>query len=1076
VNKIPEYLEDTTLRTHRILTHLCASLVSFLLLSPVLAENAPSKDDPKNLMEKGMQAYQAHQFEQATSLFRQARRVDNDAKVLSKDERATLDRMLDESARGATNYRIAEEAMAQGKRAMESSDFSVARKCYTQVVELGPYVPKAWTTEAKSQLSSISAKESKPKAAAVKPAPVKSVPSRKVEVVKEQKANDEPLTVTETRVVETVSGKMPCKAEKCGVVKVQECSTPVVRNNVSGDQPAQPTLLDEILAARRVQKEQALASYREAERKVRQAVVEHQYLTARDILRQARQDILRSRRLFTPDESERILLQVDSLAKFIDTEEQAYQQRQVLLQMKEAEAKKFQREQQIQEEKFTKIKEIFACAIQLRRERKYEEAMDMARQVLIIDPNNDRAKWFIEDLQDMAEFARQQDLKETIHREGQQLLEDATESRIPWNEEVTYPKNWQELTQNRTKLLVRMGKTLPNEAPALLTEKKLRQTLPDTLMFKGANLRKAFSVFQNRGINIFVRWDVLEMENITPEDEVKYVSLEGFRDIALKTVLEILVKTMGTQEAGIDYAIDADGMVVIGTKDSLRESGLTPRLSQLETRVYDISDLMYPTKRKTADIELQAPQQGGGSSGQSAFGDEDEDEDDDEEDENKGGKSETVVDLILTLVRPETWSPQMENSLGQGEGTIDIWKKHWLIIYQTRQVHSEIDQFLAKLRESQAVQISLEARFVSVSSNFLEKIGMDLDVVLNQGHAGYDYTGVTNSFNDPRLENIGPGILQPRSFSYLGNIGNGYPASPISGTQDAPSGWGQPYGHQGLVPYGGSVGPRNSNMTPVPVVQGSNNMVLPQDTGVGGSLANSFTKPAFQVMGAFLDDLQVNFLLEATQMDKYSNVVQAPRVVIQNGTQGIIQVEQLQPFIQDVRQIIGNNAGGANVQANYMTFGTRLNVRANTTDLRYVNMLVEPRVTAPAPSLNLSISVPTVAGGSTTSSTNNNGISQGGVGYTQVVIPGSQVQQVVTQVSVPDSGTVLIGGLKQSGEVEIEAGPPVLNKLPVIKRFFSNKATTKDNFTLLVLVKPKIIIREETELDSCGPMTAPTNE
>jgi len=256
-------------------------------------------------------------------------------------------------------------------------------------------------------------------------------------------------------------------------------------------------------------------------------------------------------------------------------------------------------------------------------------------------------------------------------------------------------------------------------------------------------------------------------------------------------------------------------------------------------------------------------------------------------------------------------------------------------------------------------------------------------------------------------------------------------------------------------------------MTPVPIVQCSNNLVSPQDTGVGGSLASSFSKPAFQVMGAFLDDLQVNFLLEATQMDKYSNVVQAPRVVIQNGTQGIIQVEQLQPFISDVRQIIGNNAGGANVQANYMTFGTRLNVRANSTDLRFVNMLVEPRVTSPAPSLNLSISVPTVAGGSTTNA-NNNAISQGGVGYTQVVIPGSQVQQVVTQGSVPDSGTVLIGGLKQSGEVEVEAGPPVLNKIPVLKRFFSNKATTKDNFTLLVLVKPKIIIREETEPDACG--------
>ncbi len=1035
------------MRTHKLLTLLCAALVNLFILGQVQAQKDVQPEDPKVLIEKGMQAFQSHQYEQATTCFRQARRIDNESHKLSADDRSNLDRMLDEAAKGATNYRLAEESMAQGKRAMENSDFASARKCYSRVLSVGRYVPKAWVQDAKAQLNVIA--EKMPKS----PAGAKVADG-------EKKTGD----VVVKKTTKTVRDQSSCKTT-AGSTEV--CDTKVVRSNGEARQPSQPTLLDEILAARRVQKEQALASYREAERRVRQAVMEHHYLAARDILRQARQDILRSRRLFTQEEAERILLQIDSLAKFIDSEEQGYQQRQVLLQMKEAEAKKLQREQQILDEKFVKIKEIFACAIQLRRERRYEDAIDKARQVLLIDPNNERAKWFIEDLTDMAEFARQQDLKEKIHREGQQSLTDAKAAGIPWSEEVTYPKNWQEMTQNRAKLMVRMGKTLPGDAPAAVTEKKLRQIIPDTQMFKGTNLRKAFAIFQNQGVNIFVRWDVLETENVTPEDEVKFQSLEGFKDISLRTALEILVKTMGTPEAGINYAIDTDGLVIISTRDNLRDSGLKARLGQLETRVYDISDLMYPMKRKTADIELQEPTSGGGSSGDSSLGDEDEDEDEEDEDENKGGKSETVVDLVLTLVRPETWSPQMENSLGQGEGTIDIWKRHWLIIYQTPEVHSEVDQFLAKLRESQCVQISLEARFVTVSSNFLEKIGLDLDVVLNQGHAGYDYSGVTNTFNDPRLAGIGPGILQPREFSYLGNIGNGYPLSPISGAGAVPPGWAQPYGSQGLVPYGGNVGPRSSLMTPVPIVQGSNNLVSPQDTGVGGSLASSFSKPAFQVMGAFLDDLQVNFLLEATQMDKYSNVVQAPRVVIQNGTQGIIQVEQLQPFISDVRQIIGNNAGGANVQANYMTFGTRLNVRANTTDLRYVNMLVEPRVTSPAPSLNLSISVPTVAGGSTTNA-NNNAISQGGVGYTQVVIPGSQVQQVVTQVSVPDSGTVLIGGLKQSGEVEVEAGPPVLNKIPVLKRFFSNKATTKDNFTLLVLVKPKIIIREETEPDACG--------
>jgi general secretion pathway protein D len=90
-------------------------------------------------------------------------------------------------------------------------------------------------------------------------------------------------------------------------------------------------------------------------------------------------------------------------------------------------------------------------------------------------------------------------------------------------------------------------------------------------------------------------------------------------------------------------------------------------------------------------------------------------------------------------------------------------------------------------------------------------------------------------------------------------------------------------------------------------------------------------------------------------------------------------------------------------------------------------------------------------------------VSAGSVGYSSYTYPGKRTTRVESLVSVPDGGTLLIGGLKQNGEVEIEAGPPVLSKMPVFKRFFSNKATTRDNFTLMVLVKPKIMVREEAD-------------
>jgi len=81
-------------------------------------------------------------------------------------------------------------------------------------------------------------------------------------------------------------------------------------------------------------------------------------------------------------------------------------------------------------------------------------------------------------------------------------------------------------------------------------------------------------------------------------------------------------------------------------------------------------------------------------------------------------------------------------------------------------------------------------------------------------------------------------------------------------------------------------------------------------------------------------------------------------------------------------------------------------------------------------------------------------------------LPEVQVTTLKTSVQVPDGGTVLLGGQKLSGEVEIEAGVPILSKIPGLKRLFSNTSTVKDESTLLILVQPKIIIQEEAEQEA----------
>lgn len=85
-------------------------------------------------------------------------------------------------------------------------------------------------------------------------------------------------------------------------------------------------------------------------------------------------------------------------------------------------------------------------------------------------------------------------------------------------------------------------------------------------------------------------------------------------------------------------------------------------------------------------------------------------------------------------------------------------------------------------------------------------------------------------------------------------------------------------------------------------------------------------------------------------------------------------------------------------------------------------------------------------------------------------LPETEISRVRTRVSVPDGGTLLLGGQKVTEEVEREAGVPVLSKIPVIGRLFSNRSKIKDSKILLILVKPTIILQDEVDAEAIAAL------
>jgi type II secretory pathway component GspD/PulD (secretin) len=88
----------------------------------------------------------------------------------------------------------------------------------------------------------------------------------------------------------------------------------------------------------------------------------------------------------------------------------------------------------------------------------------------------------------------------------------------------------------------------------------------------------------------------------------------------------------------------------------------------------------------------------------------------------------------------------------------------------------------------------------------------------------------------------------------------------------------------------------------------------------------------------------------------------------------------------------------------------------------------------------------------------------------EVIVPETETSSVMTRVSIPDGGTLLLGGQKITSEIEKEAGVPILSKIPILGRLFSNRSVIRDQKILLILVKPIIMLQEEDEAKAIAGM------
>ena len=206
-----------------------------------------------------------------------------------------------------------------------------------------------------------------------------------------------------------------------------------------------------------------------------------------------------------------------------------------------------------------------------------------------------------------------------------------------------------------------------------------------------------------------------------------------------------------------------------------------------------------------------------------------------------------------------------------------------------------------------------------------------------------------------------------------------------------------------------------------------------------------------------------------------SNVLQAPKVTLFNGQQAFVSDTSQTPFVISVIPVVGDFAAAQQPVIVVLSEGTFMTVQAVVSnDRRFVRLTIVPffskigngdrRSPSKVETTNHATrrKAACIAGQPkpvqqqrTTTRARRSG--------TTVQLPTFSFVTVTTTVSVPDGGTVLLGGIKRLSEGRNEFGVPILDKIPYLDRLFKNVGIGRETSSLMMMVTPRIIIQEEEE-------------
>ncbi|AQQ72130.1 Type IV pilus biogenesis and competence protein PilQ precursor [Limihaloglobus sulfuriphilus] len=764
--------------------------------------------------------------------------------------------------------------------------------------------------------------------------------------------------------------------------QVQPDQNPDQVSNESMESAAPPaggsSYIDQIQRTRNVKRQYTQVVVNDAIAKANEFMAQGDYAAARESLTAAYSNINKTKMVLGEQLYEQYNTQLNSMRDEIADKAEAAAVKDAQMRREEQSVLQSEMRQKMERERRAAVEEYKSNALEFHKKQRYEEALAQVNALLAIDPLNDFGLAMKMSLEDTISWREQSMVQKTKYEQEIKTLIEADRSSIPWSDDVHYPSNWLEISKKRDALFT------DGENPEDAAINKQLETVIDLMeITQDTSFEDAIEIIKTSvepNFNIVVLWRDLEDNAFIDRDTPVNVTFSS--PVSASMALKLLLESVSGGFAELDYVVK-NGIIQVATVESLPD--------RLQVVRYEVADLLgeralFQFEMDTSDLGNQGGGRssgggGGGSSSRrsSSSSQDDEDIDRTEMIERSALRVQELMDLIQQSIDPMSWYD------AGGQATISTFNDKTLVISQTIKNHSEVRRLLNDLRASLGQQVALETRFLIVSQNFLEEIGVDVDFIVNAGGKWGDI------------------IVDQNHASTTG---------------------------------GG------------------------QSTGVPGNLAdNSAAAMISGGYGSILDDLQVQFLINATQSHRDTKSLNAPRVAVLSGESAAIRVTTDKSYVADYdfEDVTTANSDFnrviADPEISTIQDGVILNVTPTISmDKKYVLLRITTSFTTTSFS---QFEVP--SGGETND-------------YFPIQLPESEIAEVRTRVSVPDSGTLLIGGQKLTGEVELQSGVPVLSKVPGLGRLFENRAKTKDTYVLLILVKPTILLQDELEAEAVAGM------